>query len=66
MRCPILAILGSEEPPLGPSTDLEMIKRNARASPRVETALITGADHVYTTTADDVGAAIELFLGRLG
>ena len=52
-------------PRLGPPRDLETIKRNAPASSRVETALIEGANHVYTTTAEDVAAPIERFLARL-
>ncbi|HZR00735.1 MAG TPA: alpha/beta fold hydrolase [Chloroflexota bacterium] len=66
VRCPFLAILGTNEPEIGSPADLETVKRNARSSPRVETALIEGADHVYTTTAEAVAQAIEGFLGRLG
>jgi fermentation-respiration switch protein FrsA (DUF1100 family) len=65
VRCPFLAILGTNEPQVGLPADLEVLKRNARASARGETALIEGADHVYTTTAEDVARAIEAFLGRL-
>lgn len=53
------------EPEIGSPADLEMVKRNARSSSHVETALIEGADHVYTTSAEDVARAIEGFLGRL-
>jgi hypothetical protein len=63
--CPFMAILGTEEPQIGAPADLVTIEQNARSSPLVETALIQGADHVYTTTADDVARAIERFLGRL-
>ena len=65
VRCPFLAILGTEEPQIGSPGDLEALRRNARASPRVETALIEGADHVYTTTAEAVAHAIDDFLRRL-
>jgi pimeloyl-ACP methyl ester carboxylesterase len=65
IRCPLLAILGTAEPEIGSPADLETVKRNARSSSHVETALIEGADHVYTTTAEDVARAIEGFLGRL-
>jgi pimeloyl-ACP methyl ester carboxylesterase len=65
VRCPFLAILGTDEPGIGSPADLETIQRNARASSRAEAALIEGADHVYTTTATDVARAIEGFLGRL-
>jgi dienelactone hydrolase len=65
VRCPFLAILGTDEPQIGAPADLETIKRNARSSSRAETALIQGADHVYTTTATDVARAIDAFLGNL-
>ena len=65
VRCPFLAILGTNEPEVGSAEELETLRRNARASSRAETALIEGADHVYTTTAEDVAGAIERFLGRL-
>jgi pimeloyl-ACP methyl ester carboxylesterase len=65
VRCPFLAILGTNEPEIGSPADLETMKRNARASSRAETAVIEGADHVYTTTAGDVASAIAGFLGRL-
>jgi pimeloyl-ACP methyl ester carboxylesterase len=65
IRCPFLAILGTEEPQIGAPADLETLKRNARSSARAETALIEGADHVYTTTALDVARAIDGFLGKL-
>jgi pimeloyl-ACP methyl ester carboxylesterase len=65
VRCAFLAILGTDEPEIGSPQDLDTLKRNARASSRAETALIEGADHVYTTTAEDVARAIEAFLGRL-
>jgi hypothetical protein len=60
-----LAILGTNEPEIGAPADLEVLKWNARSSSRAETALIEGADHVYTTTAEDVARAIEGFLARL-
>jgi pimeloyl-ACP methyl ester carboxylesterase len=65
IRCAFLAILGTNEPEIGSPADLATFERNARASARAETALIEGADHVYTTTAEDVARAIEGFLGRL-
>jgi pimeloyl-ACP methyl ester carboxylesterase len=66
VRCPFLAILGTNEPEIGAPADLEVLKRNARSSARADTALIEGADHVYTTTAGTVARAIEEWLGRLG
>jgi pimeloyl-ACP methyl ester carboxylesterase len=65
VRCPFLAILGTDEPEIGAPADLEMLKRNARASSRADVALIEGADHVYTETADVVARAIERWLATL-
>src|SRR4051812_41123315 len=47
VRCPFLAILGSEEPQIGAPADLATLQRNARSSARAETALIEGANHLY-------------------
>ena len=65
VRCPFLAILGTNEPEIGSPADLDTLKRNARSSARADTALIEGADHVYTTTAGAVARAIEEWLRRL-
>ena len=46
VRCPFLAILGTNEPAIGAPEDLETLKRNARASSRADTALIEGANHL--------------------
>ncbi|MBM4418569.1 MAG: alpha/beta fold hydrolase [Chloroflexi bacterium] len=48
VRCPLLALYGGDEPHIGTAADLATIRRNATGAPRVETALIDGADHVYT------------------
>jgi hypothetical protein len=65
VRCPFLVILGTNEPEIGSPADLETIRRNAAASARAETALIEGADHVYTGRENEVARAIEGFLGKL-
>jgi len=46
VRCPILAFFGTEQD-TGDAADLEMIRRNAKAAVRVDTAMVEGADHVY-------------------
>lgn len=46
-RCPIFALYGSEEPLVGTAADLEKIRGNATSAPRVDMALIQGADHSY-------------------
>jgi pimeloyl-ACP methyl ester carboxylesterase len=65
VRCPFLAILGTNEPQIGAPADLGVLKRNARASSRAETALIEGADHVYTGREVEVAKVIHDWLGRL-
>lgn len=65
VRCPFLAILGTNEPQIGSPADLDMLKRNARSSSRADTALIEGADHVYTGREEAVAQAIYEWLGRL-
>ena len=65
IRCPFLAILGTNEPEIGAPAALETIKRNARSSARAETALIEGADHCYTGREEAVAKAIYDWLGKL-
>ena len=47
IRCPILALFGTNEPNVGGPAELELIKRNATSSPRVDSMLIEGAEHNY-------------------
>src|SRR5207248_1171011 len=47
IHCPILFVLGSEEPEIGRREDLPTLERNARSASTAETAFIEGADHVY-------------------
>ncbi|MBV8713649.1 MAG: alpha/beta hydrolase [Chloroflexi bacterium] len=47
IRCPILFVLGSEEPEIGRKEDLPTLKSNARAAASTETVYVDGADHVY-------------------
>ncbi len=65
VRCPFLAILGTKEPQIGSPDDLQILKRNAYASARAETALIEGANHWYTGCEEVVAEAIYNWLGRL-
>lgn len=62
VRCPILAFFGTEQD-TGDAADLELIRRNARAAARVDTAMIAGADHVYRGRES---AVAEVILGWLG
>lgn len=65
IRCPILAFLGTEEPTIGTAPDLETIRRNAVAAPRVTTAMIDGADHVYRDREAEVAKLIAEWTGTL-
>lgn len=47
IKCPLFACYGTDEAWVGGAAELESIKRNATAAPRVETALFEGADHSY-------------------
>src|SRR5439155_25683123 len=47
VRCPFLAILGTNEPQIGSPADLETVMRSAGSSARADTALIEGANHLY-------------------
>jgi pimeloyl-ACP methyl ester carboxylesterase len=64
VRCPMLVILGTEEPQIASPDDLERIKRNARLS-NAETSLIEGADHWYRGREQAVAEAIYAWLGKL-
>jgi pimeloyl-ACP methyl ester carboxylesterase len=65
IRCPLLAILGTKEPQIGSPDDLELLKLNARASARADTALIEGANHWYTGCEERVAEAIYNWLAPL-
>jgi pimeloyl-ACP methyl ester carboxylesterase len=47
LRCPLLAIFGTDEPHIGTAADLDVVRRNAHASAQVETRMVVG-DHLYT------------------
>ena len=60
IRCPLLLLWGTEEPLVGGAEDFPTVRRNATAAPRVDTAMIEGADHVY----HDHEAEVARLLGR--
>jgi pimeloyl-ACP methyl ester carboxylesterase len=62
VRCPILAFLGTNEEWVGTASDLDVIRRNAKAAARVDTRMIEGADHVYTGQEDEVAALVAEWL----
>jgi pimeloyl-ACP methyl ester carboxylesterase len=61
--CPVLFVLGSEEPEIGTEADLPLLRRKARSASAVETLYVEGADHVYhgreLVVADGVGDWLE-------
>jgi pimeloyl-ACP methyl ester carboxylesterase len=64
ITCPILALYGHEEPEVGTAADLETIRRNARASSRVETRMV-GGNHVYRGHEHEVAAVLADWVGSL-
>lgn len=66
VRCPIFAFFGSEEPEIGSAPDLEFIRRNATAAPRVQTRMFEGANHSYTGHEAEVAAALAAWVATLG
>jgi len=46
-------------------SDLEIIRRNATAAPRVDTRMFEGADHSYNGHTSEVGAAIAEWVDTL-
>jgi dienelactone hydrolase len=65
IRNPLLAFYGTDEAALGGEEVLERIRRNATASPSVETRLIPGADHVYTGCEAEVADLLAGWSARL-
>jgi hypothetical protein len=61
VRCPVLAFFGTERA-TGTAADLELIRRNAKTAERVDTAMIEGANHLYT---DRESAVAHLLLNWL-
>jgi pimeloyl-ACP methyl ester carboxylesterase len=61
VRCPILAFFGTIQD-TGGQEDLDMIRRNATSAERVDTAIVDGADHVYTGRES---AVAQVLLGWL-
>ena len=68
LRCPILAFFGGDE--VGDGRDLAeelaTLCRNASGAARVDTALIDGADHMYTDHEAAVADRVAAWLDDLG
>jgi pimeloyl-ACP methyl ester carboxylesterase len=61
VRCPVLAFFGTVQD-TGGWEDHDMIRRNATSAERIDTAIIDGADHVYTGRES---AVAQVLLGWL-
>ena len=66
ITCPMLFVLGSEEPDIGTEADLPLLRRNAKASRGVQTLYVPGADHLYTKHELEVADGIGDWLDGLG
>jgi pimeloyl-ACP methyl ester carboxylesterase len=65
LRCPLLAIYGTEEAAIGGEEQLAQIRKLATAADSVTTHLIDGADHVYTGREQAVAHVIAAWLNDL-
>jgi pimeloyl-ACP methyl ester carboxylesterase len=67
IRCPILAFYGTEEQASGGvgNAELDLIRRNATAARRVDTALIEGGDHFYAGREQEVAKIVAGWIDRL-
>jgi hypothetical protein len=65
VTCPILAFFGTNEPWVGNATDLETIRRNAGAAPRVDTAMIDGMDHSLREHEEELVGLVHDWLTTL-
>ncbi len=65
VACPILAVLGTNEPDINVEADRTIIREHATSAPRVDTRLIEGADHCYCGQEESVGAVIGDWLDQL-
>jgi pimeloyl-ACP methyl ester carboxylesterase len=57
LHCPILAVFGTAAD-VGGEPELELIRQNAVNTPRLETRLVSGADHVYTSREGEVAKIV--------
>jgi pimeloyl-ACP methyl ester carboxylesterase len=65
IQCPILAFFGTRESDVGTEADLAVLKSSVdrqRRHPKVTTATIGGADHMYTGEESQVAALIATWI----
>ncbi|MBL7201102.1 MAG: alpha/beta fold hydrolase [Anaerolineae bacterium] len=65
LHCPLFAFYGTEEAHIGTRDDLEAIQRLARAAPRVDIAMIQGADHHYRGHRDEVAIQVARWIQEI-
>ncbi len=65
IECPIFAFYGTEEASIGTAADLETVRRNAKAAPRVDTAMVEGSDHNYNGHEREVASLIARWVESL-
>ena len=65
VRCPLLAIYGTDEAWVGSPADFATIRARATAAPRVDTLVVEGANHIYTGCEATVGAGIAAWAKEL-
>lgn len=68
IRCPILAFFGTRESDVGTEADLGALKSSVDrlpTHPKVTTAMIGGADHMYTGEESQVAQVIATWIARI-
>lgn len=65
VTCPILAMYGTAEEQVGTALELDIIRRNARSAPSVDTALVEGMDHGYSGHEEAVAKLVMDWMGRV-
>ena len=68
VRCPILAFFGTRESDVGTEADLAVLKSSVErlpTHPKVTTAMIGGADHMYTGEESQVAQVIATWIARI-
>jgi pimeloyl-ACP methyl ester carboxylesterase len=64
ITCPVLAFFGTVQD-TGDAADLELIRHNAKSAERVDTAMVEGANHIYTEREPAVAKVILDWLNSL-
>jgi hypothetical protein len=62
---PIFAMIGAEDIQVCTVGDLDVIRRNAKAAPRLETHVIDGADHFFTGHVPDAADLLAKWVATL-